>query len=158
MLYTFGYQGYTPDKLKAVAEALNAIVVDIRMSPRSRNARWNMSNLVQVLGKRYVHMPAFGNRNYNTDGPIVINNLEAGAAWLLREQIPLNHRMLERKEFDNAILMCVCKDARTCHRTVLVDQLRTLFMVEAGELTETDAWRAVGLSRAQGQQGKLELE
>lgn len=35
-LYTFGYTGKSPDELRALAAQLDALVADIRFSPRSR--------------------------------------------------------------------------------------------------------------------------
>jgi uncharacterized protein (DUF488 family) len=63
-LYTFGYSGKQPEELHTLAEQLDALVADIRFSPRSRVPHWNGGSLVRRLGHRYRHLPALGNRNY----------------------------------------------------------------------------------------------
>lgn len=78
-LYTFGYSGKQPEELLALAEQLDAIVADIRFSPRSRVPHWNSGRLARLLGDRYRHLPALGNRSYK-DGPIEIVDLDAGIA------------------------------------------------------------------------------
>jgi len=57
-LYTFGYSGRSPHHLRALAEALDAVVVDIRFRPRSRIPDWNAGRLQKLLGDRYRHLPA----------------------------------------------------------------------------------------------------
>ncbi len=46
MIYTFGYTGKKPSDLKAEAERLDAVVVDIRFSPNSRVPHWRMTTLL----------------------------------------------------------------------------------------------------------------
>ena len=103
-LYTFGYSGRLPDQLRTLAEHLDAVVVDIRFSPRSRTPVWTGGRLRKHLGERYRHLPALGNRNYK-GGPIEFVDLEAGVVEvgeLLRQQ--------------PVILLCVCVDVQRCHR------------------------------------------
>jgi uncharacterized protein (DUF488 family) len=76
-LYTFGYSGRRPDQLRTLAERLRSVVVDIRFSPRSRIPPWTDGRLRKVLGKRYRHLPALGNRNYK-GGPIEFVDLQTG--------------------------------------------------------------------------------
>ena len=68
-LYTFGYGGRRPDQLRTLAVRLDGVLVDIRFSPRSRIPDWSAGRLRKVLGERYRHLPALGNRNYK-GGPI----------------------------------------------------------------------------------------
>jgi uncharacterized protein (DUF488 family) len=103
-LYTFGYGGQLPDQLRAPAEHLDAVVVDIRFSPRSRIPDWTAGRLQKLLGERYRHLPALGNRNYKS-GPIEFVDLETGAVEVgeLLSQQPV-------------ILLCACADVQRCHR------------------------------------------
>jgi len=66
--------------------------------------------LQAALGSRYVHLGAFGNRNYQ-GGPVDIVDYEAGRAAL---------EALERP----ALLMCMCRDPAACHRSVIMERLR----------------------------------
>jgi uncharacterized protein (DUF488 family) len=87
-----------------LAEQLDAVVVDIRFSPRSRNPHWTAGRLTSLLGERYRHLAVLGNRNYK-GGPIEFVDLEEGVVKvgeLLREQ--------------PVILLCVCADVERCHR------------------------------------------
>lgn len=57
MIYLFGYTGHPLDELKERAEALNAVVVDIRYAARSRNPEWNKSAMMSSLGPgNYLHL------------------------------------------------------------------------------------------------------
>lgn len=120
-VYTYGYQGRDPDELHKIALTLNATVFDIRYSPRSRNFKWSGTNLRNVLGDRYKHVRAFGNKNYK-GGPIEIVNFAAGLDEVMSSPRPV-------------ILMCVCKDPKICHRTTIANTLRGMGM-QVKELTE----------------------
>lgn len=41
MIYTVGYQGAKIERIRRIADSLNATVVDVRGVPRSRNPVWN---------------------------------------------------------------------------------------------------------------------
>ena len=103
-LYTYGYSGRTPPDLQALAEQLQAVVVDIRFSPRSRSPGWSGGRLQKLLGDRDRPLPALGNRNYK-GGPIEFVYLAAGVAEV--------GRLLSRQP---VILLCVCADVQRCHR------------------------------------------
>jgi len=109
-VYTFGYGGRSVDELLELAEQLDAVIFDVRYSPRSRAPQWNRNQLEAIFGESYCHVQAFGNANYR-GGPIQIVSYEAGKA------------AIEASE-RNVILMCVCKDVRSCHRTVIGERLR----------------------------------
>jgi uncharacterized protein (DUF488 family) len=113
MLYTLGYSGWTPEAIQAEAQARNAVVCDIRYSPASRHPQWRKHQLSQLLGARYQHVQALGNRNYKSGGPIALADYDAGkqvtAAILATGQ--------------SVILMCACKDLTTCHRLTAVERL-----------------------------------
>lgn len=109
--YTAGYSGRKAADLKALALRLGAVVIDIRFSPRSRVAEWNQGRLERLLAPEvaYYHVPSLGNINYADGGDIQISDLSAGI------------RVLETASPDQPlILLCVCKQASTCHRCVAV--------------------------------------
>jgi len=123
-IYTWGYTGATPADLKAYIDALDAYLIDVRYSPRSRVPQWRQQALDDLAGvtehgrPRYRHIIELGNVNYATDGPI---DLYAPAAGL-REIAPY---LAARP----CILLCACADCRTCHRRVVAD-----LIVEAAAL------------------------
>jgi uncharacterized protein (DUF488 family) len=118
-VYGIGYSGKDPEAVRRIAEALDAVVFDIRFSPRSRDPRWAGRNVAAALGAgRYEHVRALGNRNYK-GGPVELVDFEAGLRRIFDSERPV-------------ILMCVCRDPATCHRTVVGRRLE-----EAGlEYTE----------------------
>lgn len=115
-LYTLGYLGHTLDEIVAMANKLNGFVVDARFSPRSRLPQYEKSAFGTALGHRYLHVAALGNVNYrDSDKPIVIADFEAGFVQVLRA-------MREKKQWP--MLMCACRDAHLCHRTVLAKRFK----------------------------------
>lgn len=103
-LYTFGYSGRLPHELLALAEYLDAVVVDIRFSPRSRIPDWTAGRLTKLLGERYRHLPALGNRNYK-GGPIEFVDLAEGVVMV--------GELLRKRP---VILLCACAEVQRCHR------------------------------------------
>lgn len=129
-LYTFGYSGQQPEKLLALAEQLDAIpygirsviVADVRFSPRSRVPHWNGGRLAKLLGDRYHHLPALGNRNYK-GGPVEIVDLEAGLAQVADV---LAHQPI--------ILLCVCAEVERCHRRLVAEAISARYGVSVTHL------------------------
>jgi uncharacterized protein (DUF488 family) len=110
-IYTAGYAapGWTPEGLRAEAVRLGALVVDVRLFPRSQRAGWAGAALEPVLGEHYVHVPELGNRNYRSrGGPIQIADPQGGVARVA----PL---LVER----SVILLCRCPQVETCHRRIV---------------------------------------
>jgi uncharacterized protein (DUF488 family) len=111
-IYTLGYSGWKIEDAQAVLERLNAILVDVRMVPRTRwTPAWNSSVLHERLGDasagstgspqsdslqagspqgRYVWLKEFGNKNYKgTFEQIEIADFPAGEQRL-REMLGMN--------------------------------------------------------------------
>lgn len=109
-LYTLGYQGLKQEHLQEWVRRLDAFLVDIRFSPRSRHPAFSRAGLTRVFGDRYRHLPALGNRNYKGAGPVVLDNPGLGGAQV--------KPMLEERP---VILMCVCWNLSECHRRVAAD-------------------------------------
>lgn len=120
-LYDFGYQSIkTGQDLKLLAEALDAVVLDIRHSPKAKNPDFAGSNLATLLEARYQHVPELGNTSYkSTHGEITFKDFEAGAARV--------RALLEAGT--NVIVMCACWQRTACHRYEFV----TRFAKEYGE-------------------------
>ncbi len=108
-VYGIGYTGRTLDELRHIIEQLDAVLVDIRFAPYSRNPQFRKDALEQALGDRYVYLRAFGNRNYK-GGPVALVDYDVGRAALAALDKP-------------ALLMCMCKDPATCHRTAVMQRL-----------------------------------
>lgn len=108
-LYTFGYSRKQPEELVTLTEQLDALVADIRFSPRSRIPHWSGGRLAKLLGDRYHHLPALGNRNYK-GGPVDIVDLEGGMAQVAE--------LLARQ---SVILLCACSDLHRCHRLLVAE-------------------------------------
>jgi uncharacterized protein (DUF488 family) len=110
-IYTVGYNapGWTPQILRVEAARLGALVVDVRLFPRSQRAEWAGAALELVLGECYVHVPELGNRNYRSrGGPIQIADPEGGVA-----------RMAPLLVEGSVILLCRCPQVETCHRRIV---------------------------------------
>ncbi len=113
IIYTAGYSGCTQRDLVIAAMKLKAKVIDIRLSPRSRNPDFCQERMSEFLHPNfYFHYREFGNLNYR-GGPIEIVDFEAGELKL-------------REILDDVILLCVCKDTGICHRTLLGEKLSAL--------------------------------
>ena len=106
-----GYWGKDLAQIKQIAEKLDATVFDIRYSPGSRNPQFRGRRMAEALGDRYMHVRAFGNKNYK-GGPIQILDFASG----------LNMVIYHPRQ--NIILLCVCKDPKICHRTIISNKLR----------------------------------
>jgi len=115
-IYTLGYIGRKLESVDALLARFGAILVDVRMVPRSRTAIWNSGILRRHFGEqRYVWLKEFGNRNYKgTFEQIEIVNFPAGEQRL-RELITTTGRPV--------MLMCGCPDVNTCHRKLLAEWL-----------------------------------
>jgi uncharacterized protein (DUF488 family) len=108
-VFTLGDSGWTPEGIRAVLDARDAILVDVRLSPRSRMPQWSRSRLQNLLGDRYAHVRAFGNLNYKGDlgTDVMLEDAEAGIAQA--RELAASGRAL--------VVMCGCKDHRECHRS-----------------------------------------
>lgn len=111
VVYTLGYSGgrpgLKPGEINRFVVRRNAIVVDTRLSTRSRVLHWTQARLEQVLADRYVHIPDFGNQNYkHPDAGIVLRNPQRGYIQL----VPVLAQW-------DIVLLCACEDASKCHRT-----------------------------------------
>lgn len=110
-IYSIGYSGIPPADILAYAKSVNALVVDTRISPRSRNPVYTRKRLTELMGERYQHIRNFGNQNFK-GGEIMIQDFDAGLAEVRAD--------LESRP---VMLMCVCSSHTTCHRNVVIEML-----------------------------------
>jgi uncharacterized protein (DUF488 family) len=126
-LYTLGYTGIKPAQLLAKVEMLGAIVLDVRYSPRSRAHQWNGIEMARLLGQHYQHVPALGNINYKSGGPVEINMPQVG--------VPQVMAILAAR---SAILLCACPDHETCHRSIVAGLVQAMCHCEVIHLGKED--------------------
>ena len=122
MIYTLGYSGRSLASLVDLVQGLNAVLVDIRFSPASRNPDFSGRRLREALGEQYVHLKAFGNENYRNGGEVKLVDPSAGVAALRGIDQPV-------------ILMCACAHYHTCHRRSVAELLQQ----EGYEVAEVSA-------------------
>ncbi len=129
-IYTLGYSGWRIEDVEAVLDRLDAILVDVRMVPRTRWApAWNSAVLAGRLGERYTWLRAFGNVNYKgTFEQIKIADFDAGEIRL--REITATGKAV--------VLLCGCRDVNVCHRKVLAERLAQAWGTEVEHLTRPD--------------------
>jgi uncharacterized protein (DUF488 family) len=126
-IYTLGYSGWKIEDVEAVLEQFAALLVDVRMVPRTRwQPQWNAAVLRARLGDRYVWLREFGNRNYKgTFEQIEIANFPAGEKHLREITAPGKA----------VVLMCGCRDVNVCHRKVVAEMLAESWQADVVHLT-----------------------
>lgn len=128
-IYTIGYSGWKNDDIRAAVDRLDAILVDVRMVPRSRVPQWSCYSLSRELGHRYAWVRELGNENYKgTVEQIKIANFPAGEKRLAG--LAFGGKAIN--------LLCSCPDVTQCHRKVLPDWLAQAWKAEVVHLTRPD--------------------
>ncbi len=108
--YTTGYAGQGINDLKPMLGALDAMLVDVRLSPIGGDImRWRQIYLKALLREKYRHISQLGSRA-DRAGRNQIQHLDLGLKILLSFQA-------------NAVLMCECSDAKDCHRFIIAEEL-----------------------------------
>jgi len=111
-VFAFGYAGRKLPTLVQNIKDADAVLVDIRYSPRSRVPTWTRRNLEEAFGDRYVWAgDTLGNVLYRTTA-IQIVDAVTGMELLL-----------SIAEKNPVALMCVCERESECHRRVIVAEL-----------------------------------
>jgi uncharacterized protein (DUF488 family) len=111
-IYTIGYAGWAPAALRDHVLALGATLVDVRIAPTSKSPQWRKEALAALMGAAYRHLPALGNRNAFTGGPVALNDPERAIQPIAA--------LLERGP---VVLLCGCADPQRCHRSVAAEFL-----------------------------------
>lgn len=104
-IYTLGYAQWSIDEVCDQLDRLDAVLVDVRYRPYTTKPGFAKADLKGRFGDRYVHLPAFGNINYQ-EGPIELVNPEEGLETA---------RELERPP----LFLCGCRSPAECHRSTV---------------------------------------
>jgi hypothetical protein len=121
--------------IAALMRQETTLLVDCRLTARSRWLAWSQPALRRCYGQRYVHIPAWGNRWYRERPRIEIVDLAAGVAQLQAVLVPTTEVI---------ILLCGCAEARHCHRSHLAAQLPALLQPAGIEAVVTwPEWWAI---------------
>ena len=139
------YSGWKIEEIEAELERLSAILVDVRMVPRSRAPIWNSGVLARRLNDpsagsgqgRYVWIRELGNRNYKGTVDQIAKSPTSPPANSMRELLALSPA--EGTATGKAVvLLCGCPDVNQCHRKLLADWLAKLWKAEVVHLTRPD--------------------
>jgi Active DUF488-N3 subclade len=111
--------GYSQPGARLVLDTLiwheGWLLVDIRHAPVSTWPDWTQRALLQRYGPGYMHLPALGNLHYRDHRlPIVLADAPSGVRSVL-QTVDDGRRCL---------LLCACKDYRTCHREIVAQLLQ----------------------------------
>ena len=122
-LLEVGYRGHPPHHIsERVREIEGAILVDVRFGIMPANQSHSQAVYQRLLDDRFVHVRAFGNRNYrHYDQPIELADPDQG----IRELSELRNR--------GALafaLMCACERYSECHRRHVAILLERVWGVE----------------------------
>jgi hypothetical protein len=128
-LYDLGYNDLKKaEELAQIAEALGAIVADIRFMPHTRNPEFSQKHLREILGENYVHVGDLGNANYKGTGGIELENVESGMMIL--------NGLLAMKP---VILICACWKRSECHRLYVAEEYKRRYGLATSPISRQDA-------------------
>ena len=105
-LFSLGYSGVRFESVAHWLDTHDAVLVDVRYSPGSRNPQWRQPYLQRVLGPRYRWVKALGNVLYRQNGIRLVDparGVEVVAAMI---------------ESNPVVITCMCPDRQVCHRSV----------------------------------------
>ncbi|MFG2948419.1 DUF488 family protein, N3 subclade [Streptomyces adustus] len=131
-IWSAGYEGRDIDSfVAAVRGAQIDAVVDVRLTPISRKPGFSKTRLREALnaaGVEYVHLRALGNPKDNR-APFWEGRLEEGRArfrsLLAAEAAEADLTQLtELAGTSRVAVLCFEQDARRCHRTVVIEEVR----------------------------------
>jgi len=127
-IQTLGYAQWTLAEVAAHVQDADALLVDVRRQPYSSKPGFRKPDLQDELGDRYLHVPAFGNENFqDPDAPIEIQNIWRGI-----------HRVRDLDLPETIVLLCGCADPQSCHRTVVAETLADVFKADIRHLSPPD--------------------
>jgi uncharacterized protein (DUF488 family) len=129
-LFTIGYQGLDVETFFWLLEKERIqVVVDVRQSPRSRNPHFTGSAVQEAAedaGLKYVHMGELGvpvrirqTRKHEKDFP---SYARVYRKYLLKQK-PALRRLYELCSKSRCCLMCLEREPRRCHRSILAEAL-----------------------------------
>ena len=115
MLETVGYtERGAAERITAFLARPRSGLVDIRLVPWCGwSTQWRKAELLAKYGgKHYIHLPGFGNINYNRPGqPIELQDPSAHLAVVVKAL----------QSGASLLLLCGCKSYEQCHRKVVYE-------------------------------------
>lgn len=130
-IFTIGYEGATvPEFVSALQQAGVERVIDVRALPLSRRPGFSKSSLKGALeeaGIEYLHLkalgtPAEGRAAARAGRHADLQRIYAGQLEL-PEAIAQSAQMLELAREKPSALLCMEREPRHCHRTLLLDAM-----------------------------------
>ncbi len=138
-VFTIGYEGRTVDDLvgELVANGVE-VLVDVRLTPTSRKRGFSKRSLAEAVtasGIEYAHVPELGNPKDNRDG-LHRRDPDALARYerVLDAAQPAIEALAHRSRASVIALLCFERDSAICHRSSVVDRLRTLTTLDVHHL------------------------
>lgn len=108
-IYTLGYAHWSVEEVESELEARTAVLVDIRHVPATTKPGFSKSELNTQFDAQYVHVPGFGNVNYD-GGPVELADSRRGTKEIRELEHP-------------PVLMCGCQSPHHCHRSLVAELL-----------------------------------
>ena len=115
-VYTFGYGGRQVETLAALVALHEAVVIDVRLKPWTKQPGWSLAELKTVFADRYHWVQALGNTNFEKGGKVRLKDEKNGIGVLVK--------MIRAGE--SPILLCGERDPSGCHRTVIANLVAKL--------------------------------
>jgi len=115
-IYTFGYGGRQVETLAALVALHQAVVIDVRLKPWTKQPGWSLSELKTVFADCYHWVQALGNTNFEKGGKVRLKDEQTGIEGLVK--------MIRAGE--SPILLCGERDPSGCHRTVIANLVAKL--------------------------------
>ena len=111
--YTFGYGGREVDTLAALVAEYDAVVIDVRLKPWTKQKGWSLSELKARFGEAYHWWRCLGNVNLKTGGKPKLYDAKKGLGLLVK-----------LIETTSPILLCGERNPWVCHRRMIAERLQ----------------------------------
>jgi len=110
--YTFGYGGRKVDELAALVAQYDAVIIDVRLKPWTKQPGWSLSELKARFGEAYHWWRCLGNVNF-AGGKPKLQDAKKGLGLLV-----------QLIETSCPILLCGERNPWTCHRRMIAERLQ----------------------------------
>ena len=113
VILTFGYAGRSVDDLAAIVAEYDAVILDCRLKPWTKQAGWSLPELKARFVDQYHWVRALGNTNFEKGGTIKLLDAKKGLRRVLdvlaEGAVPL--------------LLCAERSPWQCHRRVIAESV-----------------------------------
>jgi len=109
-VYTTSFTDKDITQLPALLNSLDAVLIDIRFAPTSKQVQWQKDYLRLLLKNKYLNVSHLGNRSSKESGKLSIQNLNLGIKIITELKT-------------NLLLMCECRRKEYCHRQLISQKL-----------------------------------